>query len=106
MTWRAAPRTDLPEAGIATDIRPAGVKATLEGFEESLFGLSHHLESQIKHRGVRGGLMERAHEALGDGWAQAKLATDRVDAFIGEGAGGTVAKLGRALHALRRRVGV
>jgi len=106
LTWRETPRADLPEAGTAPDIQPAGVKATLEGFKESLFGLSHHLESQIKHRGVRGGLMARGHEALGDGWGQAKLATDRVDAFIGEGTGGTVAKLGRALHALRRRVGV
>ncbi|MDB5405273.1 MAG: Phospholipase, partial [Rhodospirillales bacterium] len=42
-----------------------------------LFGMSHHFQSLIQHPGRRGALMARAHEALEDGWSQAKLATDR-----------------------------
>lgn len=103
-TWRQTPRTDIPEAPVAPDIQPARRAATLEGFKESLVGLSHHLESQIKRPSVRGGLMARAHEALGDGWGQAKLATDRAGAFIDEGAE-TVGKLGWLLRAVRKRVG-
>jgi phospholipase C len=103
LTWRATPRTDLPEAPIAPDIQPARTVLTLEGFKESLFGLTHHLESEIKHPGHRASLMARAHEALGDGWAQAKLATDRLEAFMEEGvsAGGL---LSRIVHLLRRRI--
>ena len=102
VTWRAAPRTELPEAPVAPDIQPARAVAKLEGFKESLFGLSHHLESQIKHKGARGRLMARGHEGLGDGWGQAKLAIDRTSAFIEEGAGGLAGKLGRWLSALRK----
>lgn len=89
LTWRDTPRIDLPAAPVAPDIQPVRIKPTLEGFKESLFGLSHHLESQITHGGTRGGLMARAHEALGDGLAQANLAIDRAEAFIREGAGVT-----------------
>ncbi len=79
----------------------------LEGFKSSLFGLSHHLESLIEHPGRRGGLMARAHEALEDGWAQAKLATDRLDAFLEDrGAGSLLHRVGQALHEVARRVGV
>lgn len=104
-TWRATPRTELPEAPVAPDIQPARSVAKLEGFKESLFGLSHHLESRIKHAGRRGSLIARAHETLGDGTAQAKLATDRLDAFLEEATGGLLAKIGRSVRALRRRLG-
>ncbi len=105
LTWRKAPRSDLPEAPVAPDIQPARTVLTLQGFKESVFGLTHHLESEIKHPGRRAGLMARAHEALGDGWAQAKLATDRLEAFMEEGlsAGGL---LSRIIRSLRRRVGL
>ncbi len=108
VSWRETPRTDLPEAPVAPDIQPARGLATLEGFKESLFGLTNHLESQIKHPGRRLGLMARAHEALGDGLAQAKLATDRLDAFMEEGigGGGLLARIGRSLRDVRRRVGL
>lgn len=111
VTWRTTSRSDLPEAGVASDIQPARSIATLEGFKESLFGLSSHLESQIKHPGHRLGLMARAHEALGDGMAQAKLATDRVEGFLGvrgEGGrvGGAIRQIGRSLRGLRRWSGM
>ena len=39
--------------------------------------------------------------------AQAKLATDRLDAFLEErGAGGLLHRVGQALHEVARRVGV
>ena len=82
LKWRDKPRTDLPEAPIAPDIQPARQVAVLEAFKASLFGLSQHLESQISDPAKRRGLMVRAHEALGDGWAQARLATDRLDALL------------------------
>jgi len=47
-------------------------------------GFSHHLECLIEDHGLRGGLMARAHEALGDGLSQAKLAADRLDTFMEE----------------------
>ncbi|MGA8380028.1 MAG: hypothetical protein WB710_02745, partial [Stellaceae bacterium] len=76
-------------------------------FGESLFGLSYHLESLIEHSGRRGALMARAHEALGDGWSQAKLATDRFDALFEEsGAGGLIHRVGHVLHEAVRRVGL
>lgn len=107
LTWREAPRTDLPEAPVAPDIQPARWLPTLSGFADSLFGLSHYLESQIKHSGRRGGLMARAHEALEGAGSQAALATDRLDAFMEEGlsAGGLVARVGRALEDVGKRVG-
>jgi phospholipase C len=108
LTWREAPRTDLPEAPVAPDIQPARELAVLSGFAESLFGLSHHLESQIKHPGRRGGLMARAHEALEGGMSQAKLANDRLDAFLEDaaGAGGLVAKVEHAVGNLRKKTGL
>ncbi|HEX4260320.1 MAG TPA: alkaline phosphatase family protein [Acetobacteraceae bacterium] len=108
LSWRSAPREGLPEAPVADDIQPVRPIARLEGFKESLFGFSHHLESRIDHSGHRSGLMARAHEALDDGLAQARLATDRVDAFIEEKSGGP-GVLGRIEHAardLRRKVGI
>jgi phospholipase C len=104
LTWRQAPRADLPEAPIAPDIQPARTVLTLEGFKESLFGLTRHLESEIKHPARRAGLIARGHEALGDGWAQAKLATDRLEGFMADGAGAG-GLLSRITHSLRRRVG-
>ena len=51
--------------------------------------------------------MARAHEALEDGWSQAKLATDRLDAFFEErGAGGLLHRLGHALQEAGHRVGL
>ena len=85
LKWRKTPRADMPEAGVAPDIQPVRVEAALDGFKASLFGMSRHLESQIKHKGRKSGLMARAHEALEDSLSQAKLATDRTSAFIGEG---------------------
>jgi phospholipase C len=85
LKWRKTPRTDMPEAGIAPDIQPVRVEAALDGFKASLFGLSRHLESRIKHSGRKTGLMARAHEALEDSLSQARLATDRTHALIGEG---------------------
>ena len=108
LTWRSTARTDLPEAGVAPDIQPARTVPQLEAFKASLFGFSHHLESQLGHTGVKSGLMARAHEALEDGMSQAKLATDRLDAFMDEKspAGGLVSRIGHSLHELRSRVGL
>jgi phospholipase C len=98
LTWRKTPRTNLPEAPIAPDIQPARVLPALDGFKASLFGLSHHLESQIKHSGHKSGLMARAHETLEDSMSQAGLATDRVAAFIKEGGSrGLFSRLRRAV---------
>lgn len=69
--------------------------------------MSHHFQSLIQHPGRRGALMARAHEALEDGWSQAKLATDRLDALLEErGAGGLLHRVGDVLHAAARRVGL
>ena len=107
LTWRGKPRTDLPEAPIAPDIQGARQVAVLEAFKASLFGLSHHLESQISDPGKRSGLMARAHEALGDGWAQARLATDRLDALFEQHAvGGLSERVGHLLQELGKRVGL
>ncbi len=106
LVWRDGPRDDLPEAPVAPDIQDARVVERLEGFKESLFGLSHHLESLLLHSGRRSGLMARAHETLGDGWAQAKLATDRLDALLEESAGGLLHRVGEALHAVGRKIGL
>ena len=105
LTWRQTPRTDCPEAPVAPDIQPARTVLTLEGFKESLFGLTGHLQSEIKHPARRAALMARAHESLGDGRAQAKLATDRLEAFMegGVAAGGLI---GRVIRAARRRAGL
>jgi phospholipase C len=107
LAWRATPRRDLPEAPQARDIQDARPLGRLVGFAESLFGISHHIESLIEHSGRRGALMARAHEALGDGWSQAKLATDRFDALFEEsGAGGLIHRVGHVLHEAVRRVGL
>ncbi len=107
LTWRAAPRDDLPEAPLAPDVQDARRTDRLEGFKASLFGMSHHLESLLEHVGRRAGLMARAHEALDDGWSQAKLATDRFDALFEErGAGGLLHRVGQVLHEAGRRVGL
>ena len=99
LTWRSRPRESLPEAPVAPDIQPAMRVPSLEGFKTSLFGFSHHLESLIEDPMRRGGLMGRAHEALGDGHSQAKLATDRLDAFMEERMtpGGLIARVGGLL---------
>jgi len=52
-------------------------------FKASLFGLSHHLESQIDQAGDRGALMVRKHEALDDSLSQGRLAVDRIEGFLG-----------------------
>ena len=107
LQWRDSPRTNLPEAGVAPDIQPARTVAALEGFKASLFGFSHHLESQINHAGRKAGLMARAHEALEDSMSQAKLATDRLDTFIEDrSAEGLIGKLGHALHEVKSKVGL
>ena len=108
LRWRDTPRTDLPEAPVAPDIQPARAVGVLSGFAASLFGLTHHLESQLEHGGTKSGLMARAHEALDGGLSQAKLATDRLEAFMEERApgGGLVARIGHGLHELGRRVGL
>ena len=69
-----------------------------------MFGLTSHLETEIKHPGRRAALRARFSEALGDGWAQAKLATDRLEAFMEEGLspGGLVT---RTIQFVRRRIG-
>ncbi len=105
LTWRPTPRTDYPEAPLAPDIQPARTVLTLEGFKESLFGLSRHLESEVKRPGRRASLVARGGESLGDGWAQAKLATDRLEAFMEDAldVGGLV---GRLIRSVRRRMGV
>ncbi|PPQ29233.1 alkaline phosphatase family protein [Rhodopila globiformis] len=80
LRWRDTPRTDMPEAPIASDIQPAWALPNVKGFKTSLFGLSHHLESLIGH--ARHRLMARAHEALDDSHIQGRLITDRVEAFM------------------------
>jgi phospholipase C len=107
LTWRDTPRTDLPQAGIAPDIQPARPLAFLEGFKASLFGFSHHVEREIQHTGHKGGLMGRAHEALDDGLSQAKLATDRLAAFIDERqvTKGIVGTIEQGLSAVARKIG-
>ncbi|HUZ64304.1 MAG TPA: alkaline phosphatase family protein [Acetobacteraceae bacterium] len=108
LAWRETPRTDLPEAGVAPDIQPVRAMPGLEGFKESLFGFSHYLESLIEHPGRRGGLMQRAHEALEDAMSQAKLATDRLDAFIvdRDNAGSLLARAHRSVQGVRSRLGL
>jgi phospholipase C len=93
LAWRTSPRTDLPEAPTAPDIQPARSMPQLEGFKASLFGLSQHLESLIRHRGTRHGLMQRAHEGLGGALDQARLASDRFDAFCRQPAPGLLTRL-------------
>ena len=46
--------------------------------------------------------MLRAHEALGDGWAQAKLATDRLDALLEQH---TVVGVFERMHSLLQKWG-
>ncbi len=106
VAWRAAPRAELPEARVAPDIQDARRTPVLEGFKASLFGLSRHLESMIGDTAVRGGLMARAHEALDDAFSQAKLATDRLDAFLEHNTEPAAGWVGRVLHEARRRIGV
>ena len=106
LQWRASPRRDLPEAQRATDLQAARRTDVLEGFKASLFGMSGHFQSQIKHAGRRGHLQARAHEAHGDAWDQAKLATDRIAGFIEERvAGGWFKRWGRRLGRVARRSG-
>jgi phospholipase C len=102
LPWRATPRTDLPEAPVAPDIQAAWPMPRLDGFKASLFGLAHHLESLIVHEPTRHGLMQRAHEGLGGAMDQAKLATDRFDAFCAQHSPGWLRRLA---DAARRRLG-
>ena len=108
LRWRDAPRTGLPEAPVAPDIQPARWLPSLDKFAASLVGLSHHLESLIAHDGHRGALMARGHEVLQDAEAQAKLASDRLAAFLEHGADveGLLARLGRTLKAAADKVGL
>jgi phospholipase C len=107
VTWRATPRTDLPEAPVAPDIQDARRIDQLSGFKASLFGMSHYLQSLIEHTERRGALLARAHEALEDGWAQGNLATDRLDALLAETiAGGLLHRVTRLLQTARHRVGL
>ncbi len=108
LAWRDSPRTDPPEAPVAPDIQPVRTVAKLEGFKESLFGFSHHLESRIDHPGHRATLMSRAHEALDDGLAQAKLATDRLETFLEDKRGGlgVVGRVEHAVESIRKKVGI
>ncbi len=107
LTWRASPRRELPRAPLTADVQDVRPTDQLVGFKESLFGLSHHIESLIEHPGRRGRLMARSHEALGGGLSQAKLITDRLDALFEERvAPGLLHRLGNALHQVGRRVGL
>ena len=102
-TWRDAPRRDLPEAPRAQDLQEARRTEFLQGFKASLFGMSRHFESKIERPGPRRLLQARSHEALGDAWDQAKLATDRVAAYMEQGAAGWLAFAGRGMRRLFRR---
>lgn len=102
LSWRRTPRTDMPEAPVAPDIQPARQLLWLEGFKRSLYGFSHHLESQIGHPGRRAGLMRRKHEALADGTAQARLAIDRLEMFLHDQAN-PAGLLSRLWHGLIHR---
>ncbi|MGH7056684.1 MAG: alkaline phosphatase family protein [Acetobacteraceae bacterium] len=105
LAWRNSARTDLPEAPVAPDIQPARQVAGLEAFKASLLGFSRHLESRITHPGHRSALMGRAHEVLEDGVAQAKLATDRLDAFLDEKVAGVgvVGRVEEAIETARKK---
>ena len=106
LAWRETPR-EMPECPVAPDIQPARTVPALDGFKASLFGFSHHLESLIGHDGHRAALMARAHEALGEGWDQARLATDRLDVFMEDHAGrGLLGRVGHALGDVGRRIGL
>lgn len=106
-TWRSTPRTDLPVAPTAPDIQDARPVDRLEGFKESLFGMSHYFESMLSDSPRRTGLMSRTYEALEDGWKQAQLATDRINALFEEHAeGGLLHRFGAALHSIGQRVGL
>lgn len=108
LAWRTEPRA-LPEAAYAPDIQPARGVPTLEGFKASLLGFTHHLESRIEHAGARETLMGRAHELLEDGAAQARLATDRLEAFLEHHVhkdGGVLSAIGRTIGDVRERVGL
>ena len=51
--------------------------------------------------------MARAHEALEDGWSQAKLATDRLDALFEERtASGLLHGVAHVLQKAGRRIGL
>ncbi len=104
LAWRDSPRA-MPPAPYAPDIQPARGVPTLTGFKASLMGMSHHLESEVR-AGAKAGLMSRAHEALDDGFAQARLATDRAAAFLEHEGSGALATLGRAVAGVRERVGL
>ncbi|MDD2877505.1 MAG: alkaline phosphatase family protein [Acidiphilium sp.] len=108
LSWRTTPRTELPEAALAPDIQPARVIPALDGFKASLFGFTHHLERELQHAGHRSGLMARAHEALNDSMSQAKLATDRLEAFIGERqpGSGLLGRLEHTLDLVKKHVGL
>jgi phospholipase C len=112
VTWRATPRTDLPQAIIPPDIAAAVREPVLAAFKASLFGLTHHLESRITSTAHRTALMLRAHEALEDSWAQAKLATDRLEAWLRHGgphwgeADSLLQRVGGAIDNLRQKVGL
>ncbi len=107
LVWRTSARRDLPEAPLVSDAQDALRTDQLEGFKGSLFGFSHYVESRLEHPGRRAALMARAHEALDDGWSQAQLASDRLNALFEEsGAGGLLHRVGQALHEAGRRVGL
>ncbi|HUZ66509.1 MAG TPA: alkaline phosphatase family protein, partial [Beijerinckiaceae bacterium] len=108
LTWRKEARAELPVAPVAPNIQPAHAVPVLEGFKTSLFGFSHHLESLIEDPARRSGLMARAHEALGDGMSQARLATDRLESFMEErnGPGGLISRIGGLIHGVGGRFGL
>jgi phospholipase C len=81
VTWRSAPRTDLPAAPVA-DATPVMPLASLLGHKQALFGFTQYLQTLLPEGPAKQGLMARAHEAFEGSLAQSALAQDRVKAFL------------------------
>lgn len=85
VSWRDEPRRQaIPPARTNQDPMAVMDLPALTGQKQALFQYSQYLESQITNPAVKQALMLRAHEAMGGAFAQGKLATDRLDAFMAE----------------------
>jgi phospholipase C len=79
---RPTPRTDLFPAPAPQVVQAVADQPLLDGRKQSLFDFTHYLESLLPDGEPKRQLMARAHEEMGGAFAQAKLATDRLDAFM------------------------
>ncbi|MBV9784071.1 MAG: hypothetical protein JO264_09650 [Acidisphaera sp.] len=82
LTLRSTPRTmpELPAFAAAAPIAQQDLNAQ----QNALLGFSHFLETRIDNPATKQALIQRSHEVFDGPAAQAKLASDRVEAFLAE----------------------